>query len=267
MSDGTVAFKCDRNAEKWPWLNLPPAHPIVIQTINFWASVETGITRGTFDPSKWSALTYSKWEAGSGDTGPVTHGFSDLPAHPQRDNKPGFRITFFDDAGNLVCRLIGAGVIFQTRDFESWRNEAKEQAAAKHSIRDFEYAEKEALGVTSDVERFLSPLVPGNTPQVCALVSDENGLMPKHPYHSGSGDHVNANHLVDAGFQFAHLLLEKPLQCVGGEMKFRHYVELGKPFTLTATDVRSCEISVQVHQGESHCTDINLKFAGYTTPA
>ena len=261
MEDGAIAFKCDRDAEKWPWLKLSSSHPIVVQTINYWASVETGKTRGTFDSNKWSALTYSKWQAGNADAGPVTHGLADLPPDPPEKDRPGFRLTFFDDAGNLVCRIVGAGVIFQTRDFESWRKAAKVDAKSDQSINDFAYAPASALGVHSEIERFVSPLSGDDPPSATALVTRENGIIPEHPYHSGSGDHVNANHLVDTGLQFAHLIFERPLTCIGGEMKFRRYVELGKAFRMEAVNVGAKEISMSVHQGESLCTDIALKFA------
>ena len=261
MDDGAVAFECDRDEKKWPWLALPGNHPIVVQTMNFWASVETGRTRGTFDSTKWSALTYSKWQASHANAGPATHGLADLPPEPPEKDRPGFRLTFFDDAGKLVCRLIGSGVIFQTRDFEVWRNAAKENAKTELAIQDFSYAPASALGVRSDIERFVSPLLGTDLPSASALITHKNGIMPHHPYHSGSGDHVNANHLVDAGLQFAHLVLGRPLICVGGEMRFRRYVELGKIFSINAVSIEDDKISMSVHQGEVLCTDIALSFA------
>ena len=262
MDDGSIAFKCDRDVDKWPWLTLPGSHPIVVQTINYWASVETGKTRGTFDPTKWSALTYSSWQAGDIDAGPVTHGLADLPPGPVEKDRPGFRLTFFDDAGDLVCRLVGAGVIFQTRDFEAWRSTTKEKTNDDLPMSDFTYARASALGVHSDSECFVSPLIGDEKPKAEALITKENGLMPNHPYHSGSGDHVNANHLVDAGMQFAHLAFGRPLVCVGGEMTFRHYVELGRPFLLRAASKESNAITISVQQRGKLCTNIALRFAG-----
>ena len=261
MEDGCVSFKCDRDVGKWPWLALPSIHPIAVQTVNFWASVETGVTRGSFDPEKWSALTYSKWQVGDLNAGPVTHGIADLPSGTNDASKPSFRLTLFDEAGALVYRMIGAGVVFQTRNFEGWRKQAKEIVKATQSIADFEYAPASALGVKTDIERFLSPLY--RAPSICAdaLITKENGLLPAHPYNSGSGDHVNANHIVDAGFQFAHQVFEKSLRCTGGEIKFRHYVELGKAFTLSQTSATETSISLAVHQNEKLCTDIHLQFA------
>ena len=248
LDDGIVKFQCSGDKEKWPWLNLPPSHPIVIQSINYWASVETGKTRGSFDPTKWSALTWCEWEAGDPDTGPVAHGIADTPPGDIEENKPRFRLTFFDAADKFVCRMTGTGVIFKTRNFEAWRSEAKEKARIESDVSAFNYAPASALGVSSDVERFLTPLVRGEQISSDALITKNNGLKPNHPYHDGSGDHVNANHLVDAGFQFAHLIFGEPLRCTGGEISFRHYVELGKPFGLTQTDAGSESISVLVEQ-------------------
>ena len=259
--DGAVIFKCERDTEKWPWLKLPASHPIVVQTINYWASVETGKTLGNFDTTKWSALTYLRWQAGDPHAGPVTHGLADKPPGPPEKDRPGFRLTFFDEAGNLVCRQVGAGVVFHTRDFEAWRSTSKETAKAGQSIAGVTYAPADALGVETEIERFVSPLEKSDTPRATALITPENGLMPKHPYHSGSGDHVNANHLADAALQFAHLVFAKPLTCIGGETKFRHFVELGKAFSLEAVRVGAHDISLAVHQGEKLCTDITLKFA------
>ena len=260
LEDGVVAFKCDRDASKWPWLNLPSIHPTVVQTINYWASVETGKTRGTFDASKWSALTYSRWHANTAQVGPVTHGIADTPDGPIDADRPGFRLTFFDEAGTYVCRLIGTGVVFQTRDFKQWRSGADGKSIEGRSTEDFVYASARELGVASDIERFLSPLSSGPSPTAEALITKENGIMPLHPYHSGSGDHVNANHLADAAFQFAHLVFGKQLRCSAGEMKFRHYVELGRPFILEQANRSEQSISISVHQGETKCTDITLSF-------
>ena len=257
--DGAVSFKCSRDLELWPWLALSSSHPTVIQTINYWASVETGKTRGTFDPTKWSALTFSEWRAWPG-SGPVTHGIADTPPGNFDDDKPMFRLTFFDDSGEMVCRLVGTGVIFQTRDFEAWRSQAKENAGLGYAYTEFQYAPASALGVETNLERFVSPLMDNNGVAAEALITKENGLMPAHPYHSGSGDHVNANHLVDAAFQFAHLVKNKSLECTGGEMRFRHYVELGKPFSIMLIREGPTDIEMRVHQNRKKCTDIKLQF-------
>lgn len=261
--DGAVEFECSSDIEKWPWLRLPSSHPIVVQSINYWASVETGKTRGTFDPTKWSALTYTKWETGSAAAGLVNHGIADSPPSDSDARRPLFRLTFFDSAGELVCRMIGTGVVFQNRDFEAWRGESKEKTDLSHSISEFEFAPASSLGVASDIERYVAPIRGDASVSTDVLVTKENGLTPAHPYHGGSGDHVNAGHLADAGFQFAHLVTGAPIRCTGGEIKFRHYVEFGKPFSISQTALSENEISMELHQSETKCTDIALWFETY----
>ncbi len=93
LNDGAVAFKCSKNSEQWPWLALHPFDPIVVQTINFWASVETSAARGTFDPEKWSALTQTEWTCDARDVGHATHGIADTTGDEDAQR---YRLTFFD---------------------------------------------------------------------------------------------------------------------------------------------------------------------------
>lgn len=264
LSDGTVAFLCDRDETAWPWLTLPSVHPLVLQSINYWASVETGKTRGTLDPDKWSALTYSRWECGTRPTGPITHGLADHPGDGFKPDEPAFRLTFFDSAGALVGRMIGTGVVFRTRDFEGWRQKSRTSVHAAEEGPRLVYAAPRALGVATPVECFLTPLSPTDGRSAQGLITRANGLMPHHPYHGGSGDHVNANHLADAAFQFAHLLHPgQRLRCRAGEMRFRHYVELGKPFTVQEIKAEvaageSGAVVLEVSQGGRLCTEVTL---------
>jgi hypothetical protein len=261
LPDGAVAFKCSDNLEQWPWLALPSSHPTVIQSINYFASVEAAKAFGSYDPTKWSALTQTHWVSNRDTAGPPSHGLADYIQDPDSSDRHLFRLTFFDKDGTLVCRLTGKGVIFHTRDFEGWREEAKQGAEPPQAAQDFSFASAEDLGVSSDVERFLSPLKKEDRLTATALVTRKNGLHPAHPYHGGSGDHVNANHLADAGFQFAHLFHHgRVLSCTQGEITFKRFVELGRPFTisLTAQDKETGAISMDVHQGEHLTTKMTL---------
>lgn len=261
LADGAVAFKCSSDRAAWPWLALPPWHPTVIQTINYWASVETAMARGDFKPDTWSALTESHWVSNTGAKGPPTHGLADYIQDPDAPDRLIFRLTFFDAEGTFICRLTGKGVIFRTRDFKGWRDQSKKQAAPPQAVQHFNYASANDLGLSTDVERFLSPLSGEAIPTATALVTKENGLMPAHPYHSGSGDHVNANHLADAGFQFAHLVNEgRKLKCTEGKISFLKFVELGRPFTLslTAHDKDTGAISMEVTQANVTTTKVTL---------
>lgn len=259
-NDGSVAFKCSSDEDQWPWLALHPFDPIVVQTINYWASVETGAARGTFDPTKWSALTQTEWVCGKPGAGRATHGIAE--AIGEKD-APRFGLSFFDENDSLVYRMSGTGVVFQTRDFEAWRKKAKDRITAAPAVRDFQYASASAVGVATQGESFLSPLVEHDGPSARALITKENGFPPAHPYLSGSGDHVNSTHLGDVGRQFASLLLSgTPLTVTGGKMKFMRYVELGRPFDvkLEHHDTAGNMVSMAVHQADRLCATIEMTY-------
>jgi hypothetical protein len=225
LRDGSVALSCSGDAAAWPWLALDPHHPIVVQTVNFWASVEAGLARASWDPEQWTALTEMEWQCGAPGCGHAHHGLAD---YYEDSGKQRFRITLFDAAGRLVYRMSGAGVVFRTRNFEGWRAEAKEAAGGDDKA--FVFAPAEAVHAPVKGGSFLSADDPGR-----ALVTAANGLPPGHPYMSGSGDHVNATHLAEAVRQHAALALGKGGALpTGGTMRFRRYVELGVPFELVA---------------------------------
>lgn len=261
LPDGAVAFRCSDDLDKWPWLTLPSWHPTVIQTINYWASVEAGRALESHDSDKWSALTETHWVANTDRAGPPSHGLAEFIDDPDIPDRRLFRLTFFDKDGVFVCRLTGKGVIFHTRDFEGWRDRSKKASAPTQAVEDFNFASADELGVPSDVERFLSPLVKEDAVSATALITKENGLTPAHPWHDGSGDHVNANQLADAGLQFAHLIHQGcPLTCTQGKIEFLKFVELGRPFTISlmANDMKTGALSMEVHQGDVKTTKMTL---------
>ncbi|GAA0478399.1 hypothetical protein GCM10009096_20380 [Parasphingorhabdus litoris] len=261
LEDGTVAFKCSADQDIWPWLALHPFDPIVVQTVNYWASVETSTARGTWDPTKWSALTQSDWTCGKSGANHPTHGVADLIKEGENLR---FQLTFFDKYGSLVYRMSGIGVVFQNRDFESWRDKAKQQITAPVMAEDFQYAPANLVGVGSQNESFLSPLIDHHNPSAQALITKENGFPPEHPFLSGSGDHVNSTHLADVARQFLNLVLDgRPRLIIGGEMIFKRYVELGLPFhiALTQEDRSQNTISMAVQQSDHLCATITLKYS------
>ena len=135
--DGAVTFACSEDAEAWPWLVLDPHHPIFVQTINFWASIEVSATRGTFDTTKWSALTETEWTCGVPAVGPPTHGVATFDTH---DQAPRYALRFFDAHDRLVHRMSGTGVVFETRDFEAWRDKTRAKMGPSTSAADFTFA-------------------------------------------------------------------------------------------------------------------------------
>jgi len=257
--DGRVTFDCIQDIEIWPWLALPSIHPILVQTINFWGSVEAGEAKGTFDPEKWSALTHAEWECGPTSVGLPVRGMYETVQH---DDEMRYQLRFFDAADAQTVRISGKGVVFKTRNFEGWRKTAKAEFA-KPDTRGFEYASPEALGVRTEGECFLSPISRGDTIGAQGLITKENGLRPAHPYIGGSGDHVNSTHMGEVGRQFAELVFgERMINC-SGEMTFLHYVELGRPFEieLVSQDADAHAVSLLVRQRDRDCTKIDMKFS------
>lgn len=258
--DGTVRFKCSSDQDHWPWLALHPFDPIVVQTINYWVSVETSTARGTWDPTKWSALTQTRWKCGEPGVGHATHGVSDVVG---KGDSRRFELTFFNDDGALVYKMSGIGVIFQTRDFESWRDKAKQKLKESSPIADFQFATAEAVGVKTQAESFLSPVINLDAPSARAFITKESGFPPAHPYLSGSGDHVNSSHLADVARQFTNLLLGGgPHLITGGEMTFDRYVELGRPFEIELVNENASEkrFSMAVQQAGRLCSTIEITY-------
>ncbi len=255
---GRVSFDCSQDIQIWPWLALNPIHPILVQTINFWGSVECGETLGTFDPEKWSALTHCEWTCGAPGVGrPVRGTYETL----QQGEKQRYQMRFFDEADAQIVRISGVGVVFRTRNFEGWREDTKEKFK-KPNTSDFMYAPAAAVGVATQKERFLAPLRQEDGIRTTGLITKENGLRPAHPHIGGSGDHVNSTHMGEVGRQFAELLVGERLINRGGEMSFIHYVELGRPFEveLMSYHERDCAVSVLVRQQDRDCTKIDMQF-------
>lgn len=248
LRDGSVALTCSDDVAAWPWLALDPHHPIVVQTINFWASVEAGLAKQSWVDGQWTALTEMEWQCGVPGCGHAHHGLAD---YYEDGGKQRFRITLFDKAGRLVYRMSGAGVIFRTRNFEGWRAAAK--AAAGTARAPFVFAADEAVHAPVADGSFLCAEDPG-----LALVTPENGLPPGHPYMSGSGDHVNATHLAEAVRQYAAMALGKGAALPsGGEMHFRRYVELGVPFEIEGGGSEA----VTFYQNEKPCCEARFDYA------
>lgn len=258
LDDGTVVFGCSQDVEAWPWLALPPWHPIVVQTINFWAASGASVARRTLDPQQWSALTHIWWACGPEDAGHATHGVAEPDG---TDGEPGYRLTFFDADGVLVYRMAGKGVVFQNRDFETLREASKDKITGAEP-QEFAYADPAEVGAPSPGISFISRMIRDDPPAAAALVTEANGFPPGHPYLSGSGDHVNATHLAEIGRQFDSLLRggDAP-RCAGGEMRFLHFVELGGPMDVELVEKAAdgTSISLLVRQADRDCATMSLK--------
>ncbi|MCI5044233.1 MAG: hypothetical protein MRY72_05995 [Aquisalinus sp.] len=264
--DGAVIFRCDTDSTKWPWLSLHPAHSIAVQSVNYFASVGASHAAGRLDPKKWSALTSLQWQTFTHEDNalPATHGVVD----PQPDpDKADYAISLFNEQGDPVYRFTGAGVVFHNRDFKAWRAKARAEIMSLPEPEIFNYAAPEVVGVSQPVESFVSDLLQeGDTSKVQALVTSANGFMPAHPYHDGSGDHVNAGHLCDVAQQAAHTLRyragKEAAFPVAGRVTFKRYVELDRPFEVRLKEnlTKADMISISFWQGEHHCADLVFQY-------
>lgn len=259
LNDGSVKFECSSDVSIWPWLALNPVHPIIVQTINFWASIDAGEFLGTFDPDVWTALTQVDWTCGPPSVGlPVRGRYTTV----RDQDRARFTLGFFDAADQQIVQLSGQGVTFRTRNFEGWRGEAKEKLK-KPDPSGFEYVPAETVNVVTQSESFLAPLSYGDRVRTTGLITKQNGLRPAHPYIGGSGDHVNSTHMGEVGRQFGDLLVGAPLINRSGEMKFMHYVELGRPFEvdLVSHDEAAQTYKLLVTQAGRDCTSIEMTYA------
>lgn len=252
--DDSVSFACSQDGERWPWSLLHPHHPGTIQSLSYWASVESAMALGTWDPEKWSALTWTRWHCGDHDVGRIAKG---IYRRTSIDGKESFTVDLLDGKDRFVCRLDGRGVVFRTRDFENWRKTDKD-AAAKAPSDSFDFADENLLGLASGERPLLGPL---RGDAATALVDKANGMPPGHPWLDGSGDHVNSAHLAEVARQFVSLLREgEPFRVTSAEMRFTHYVELGSPFEIEQLDSRNRAVSMQVRQNGRDCTWIEYNF-------
>ena len=254
--DGCVHFRCSEDVSLWRWLELAPGHPIIVQVANYWVSVECSTFRGTFDPTKWSALVWTEWHCGSRDTGHPVRG---VMGPLGEDGELGFAIELFDAQDRPAFSMKGRGVVFRTRNFEGWRGESKTKLAREDAAEGFTYATKAAVGAGPNEFSFLAPVAMGDTITCEGLITPLNGLPPAHPYISASGDHVNAAHIAEAARQFLALFKGNPaIRVSGGEITFKHYVEINAPFTITLVEGSSASISMILAQGGRECSLIRL---------
>ncbi len=258
-ADGATRFRCSDDDEQHPWLRLHPADNVAVQSTNYFAL--TGVSRFTnrMDGTKWTALTRFEWrthQTGSGARHPArgraTHGEDGI----------GYGCQFFDADDNPVYDVSGAGVVFKTRDFEGWRAKAKAKILALPEPENFAFAAPREVGVETQVEVFVSPLAEDAAGVYAdAILTATSGFRPTHPYHGGSGDHVNSGQLCDAVQQAARLI-RGPGHVAAGEAVFSRYVELERPFQVrlleAASDHRRLDFSVE--QADEKCAAITFHY-------
>jgi hypothetical protein len=257
-ADGTLAFRCATSIADWPWLALDPFDPIVVQSLNYYGPYETAVFRGEYAAGQWTALTQTEWRCGEGEIGHAVRGVADAP-RPGDD--AGYRIRFYDEHDRLAYLMTGKGVVFRNRNFEQWRERSRQDLAPYGDAGNFIYAPAASVGMATQVESLVSDLNGETGLSVTGLVTRNNGFPPAHPYHSGSGDHVNASHLADACRQFVRLARDEPkLLITGGRMQFQRYVELEYPFLLEIAGERETQqgMTISISQAGEPCASVYL---------
>ncbi len=261
--DGSVSFRCSTDRAAWPWLALAPTHPIAVLNMQYWISVGAAKARGTMDDAKWTALTWTDWNCGPTGAGAPVRGTASTDNNGKRDQ---YVLSLFDRADVPVLTMRGEGVVFRSRDFESWRAGSKKEIAPLPDFSGFEFADRHAAGCQNTGPALIGSLLDedqtgANGPCADGLISTDNAMPPAHPYMSGSGDHVNATHLAEAAHQFVHLLEGGTLlRITGGEMRFNRYVELGRPFRIESTHHAAGQASMTISQAGRQCSEITLKY-------
>ena len=263
--DRRVDFACSLDAREWPWIALGPRHPVVIQAQNFWASIGAAHATGSIDEAQWSALTWTDWRCGDLAAGNAVRGTyrreRGAGAHEDSDN---FAIELFDCEDRTTVTMRGRGVMFRNRDFEQWRAEAKRKARARAEKTGESappaFASHAALGLGPGEHPLIAPPQDKSPARFAGMVTPGNGLPPANRVLSGSGDHVNTVHMVEAARQALCLLTEQPHPAIGGgAMTLSRYVELGVPFALDVQDRQPDEARFTLVQAGRECATITLR--------
>ncbi|MEP0189776.1 MAG: hypothetical protein ABJP70_01120 [Erythrobacter sp.] len=260
-SDGAVEFACSQDVAEWPWLALAPQHPLTLQTQNFWTSVGATQALGQRDDSKWSALTWTNWELGEIGAGRATHGFM---RNQNDEEKLNFEIELFDVDNRQIAIIRGKGVVFRNRNFEQWREGSKIKARTKKiAPTEFVYSDRRKLGLSKIEPPLIAPIIQANDGSLssAALVTKANGLIPGHPYFSGSGDHVNAPHLSEIARQVVSLVNDgEAISITKGEMDMHRYIEFGTPIAIAVERSGDQRLSVAISQLDRSCAKISMEW-------
>lgn len=254
--DGTAAFECSQDAKANPWLTLPPHHPVVVQTQSFWTAVGASSALQGWEKTKWTALTWIDWELGDASAGHATRG---VYRRDGGDESLGYFLDLFNKDGAPVVTIHGCGVVFRNRNFEEWRQNAKDEAHKAAPSQTFTYASAAALALSKDERVLVAPFTKGSS-FVDALVTAENGFPPGNPVIGGSGDHVNSTHLHELARQALFLVKERADIDTSGTMELNRYVELGAPVRLNIVADEAGRMVFEVTQVGKSCATITLRW-------
>ena len=185
----------------------------------------------------------------------------------RRTGKPdeiSFETQLFDAQDRLITCLRGKGVIFRNRNFEKWREGSKSKASTvRKEPSGFTYATWAQLGLSEAEPPLLSPLTEDQGAlSTTALITKDNGLVPGHPFFTGSGDHVNAPHLAEVGRQCVSLINDgAPLIIAHAEMDMHRYIELGTPIAVTIERRDEQRANLAISQLGRSCATITMSWA------
>lgn len=265
-----LAFDLDHD---WPWLTLPPQHLVLLEKYQYFGSLTALWAMEIFEPGVFTALTGFEWTCPLAPPG-AGYGVRGVCGKLEAGAGKAFTFDVFAADGTPLMTSRGAGVAFPNRDYKGWRAHAKQKAQAIHASRGAptltDFAPVSAVGLGSDGISFVAPLSQDDDGiYTDALVTTETGFHPRHPFHTGSGDHVNAAHLFDCVMQAAHLVLDadKPLHCAAGRAEFTRYIELGIPFRIRligrqVTDAGHTELTCRLSQLGRDNTTISFALQG-----
>jgi len=219
---GRIELSFDLSPERWPWLALPPTHPVLIEKVQYFAAVTASWVSDSMQPGTRSALTRITWDCSPG-----------AGAYPRRAvSKPwqgersmGYELRVYDAEDRELYVIRGEGSSFEDRDFEAWREKTRREARAA--------AKPLEIDPGPDGMNYLGPVreVEGQL-VAAACVPSGRAFQPGHPFHTGTGDHVNAAHLFDCALQMAGRATGRApaaLDCRGGEARFQRFIELDVP--------------------------------------
>jgi len=262
-----VELAYDLDHARWPWLALPAQHPVLIEKYQYFGVLSAVWALGVYDPKVQTALTQFEWTCLPIEDEPRLPTLGVCTPTTMND-AVGFDLTLGSEGQSLVTSR-GGGFAFTDRDFPAWRKRSREKALAAGGGQQIDLAPPEDVGLDAGGRSFVSRRDRDDDgPLVRALVPTDGGFYPAHPFHTGSGDHVNAAQLFDCALQAAQLVCGEPRSCRGGGAAFTRFVELDVPFELHVDEVRGDKglaVQIRVRQLDRDCGQIRLEHTPSST--
>lgn len=233
--------------DAWPWLSLPARHPVLLEKYQYFGVLSAVWAAKLMDPTHLAALTEFRWRARASASAP-SFGRCQVP---RADRGERYRLELYGEPGDPglpQAALWGTGVNLGAGDVRALR--AASRAKALRRAANLPRPELEGA-------RFVTPpRAEGGRLHARGLVTSQEGFHPAHPFHTGSGDHVNAAQLFDCALQLASFVFEEEglgERCASGAARFSRFVELDVPFE-TQTWIRERTVETSFTQlGRANC--------------